>query len=291
MEFTPTTGVDVSTPPFIGNFSIHSKLTQLGIKKGAKAVILMPKDKDLEFTSVGEISNVFETTVIKPLSSDIARAASVGALRPRDTYRHNFEIEVNQKLFNNNLLNELEYSLRNVYRYNNPVVHFQTQFRELNEDDYETIVKGLVYATRTTFGKLVNSLPRHNKLEFMIQAMNKFSTIDFAKISLRSGLDYLYEYIERRILSKGLLLVEIDKLLNSKFKDILPPNEVGFIDPDTEKHNTISIQAKYFEHLFRLEKEHNLKEFVKKKINENFEAEGRFDKIFEKETWPIDLKA
>lgn len=290
VDFTRTSGTDVFEPPFIGNFSIASKLNQLGIKEGAKAIVVKPRDRDFEFASAGEISKVFETTVIKPLPSEVAKASSIGAPPPRDTYRHNFQIDVNQKLFNNNLLSELEYSLKDVYRYNNPIVHFQTQYRELDDNDYETIIKGLVYTARTAFGKLVNSIPRQNKLEFMIRAMNEFSTIDFVKIPLQNGLDFLYDYIERRILKKGLLLVEIDRLLNNKFKDILPPNEVGFIDPETERHNTISVQAKYFEQLFRLDKEHNFKDFIKKKISENAELEIRFNKIFEKETWPIDLR-
>ena len=290
VEISRVSGIDISEPPFVGNFSIASKLDQLGIRMGAKAVVLKLEEDDFRFASAGEISKIFDTTIIKPSSDEIVRATSRGLPPPRDTYRHNFQLQVTQRLFNNNLLSELEYSLKDVYRYNNPMVHFQTQYRELNDDDYETIIDGLVYTARTAFGKLINSLPRQNKLEFMIQAINEFRTIDFTKISLQKGLDYLYDYIERRILRKGLLLVEIERLLEEKFSDILIPNEIGFIDPATEKHNNISIQAKYFEQLFNLDREHNFKDFVRKKIKENEELEIRFNKIFEKETWPIDLR-
>lgn len=290
VEIVSTSGEDFSEPRFVGNFSITSKLENLGIDVDSDALVMIPENKDLRFTSAGKIINVFETTVIRPTPSELLRARVAGSPPPRDTYRHNFKIEITQKLVTNNLLSQLEYSIKDVYRYNNPAVHFQTQYREIKKDDFKTIVDGLIYTARTAFGKLINSIPRQNKLEFMIQAMNEYSTIDFAKIPLQVGLDFLYDYLERRILKKGWLLVETDRILNEKFNDILAPKEIGFVNPSTETYNNISTQANYFNELFRLERQHNFRDYVNQKISENPALEERFNKIFEKETWPIDLK-
>jgi len=290
VEIVSSFGEDFSEPRFVGNFSINSKLEHLGIDVDSDALVMIPENKDLRFTSAGKIINVFETTVIKPTQSELLRARVAGSPPPRDTYRHNFQIEITQKLVTNNLLSQLEYSIKDVYRYNNPAVHFQTQYREIKKDDFETIIDGLIYTARTAFGKLINSIPRQNKLEFMIQAMNEYSTIDFAKIPLQLGLNFLYDYLERRILKKGWLLVETDRILNEKFNDVLAPKEIGFVNPSTETYNNISTQANYFNELFRLERQHNFRDYVNQKILENPALEERFNKIFEKETWPIDLK-
>lgn len=290
VEIYSSNGMEVSHPQFIGTFSISSRLNNLGIKEGAKVVVMKPEKRDARFISAGSISKVMDIAVIEPTPHEIKRSAIRGGPPPRKTYRHSFEISINEKLEQNNLLSELEYSLKEVYRYNNPSVHFHTQYRDLMEEDYDTIIQGWIYTIRTVFGKLVNSIPRQNKLEFMLQAMNEFSTIDFAEVPLKEGLDFLHNYIEKRILNRGRLLVETNRIVKEKLNDLLIPHEVGFINPETKRHNNLNTQAEYFEKLFSLERKHDLKKYVQNTISENSQLESRFDKIFKNATWPIDLK-
>ena len=225
-----------------------------------------------------------------PSIEEIAKSAEARRPRPADSYHHYFSYLIDKQLNQNNTLTDLEYSLESVNNFSEPIRHFQTQYRKLIEDDFETIVNGWIYATRTVFGKLVNSIPRQNKLEFMLQAIDRFDTIEFKSVPLLDGLDFLNEFIETRILSRGKLLVATNRLISKKLNDLFDKDEVGFIDPMTEKSNRIAPQAAIFEQLLALENDVNLKTNLNKAIHANEDLESRFEKQFSKKSWPIDLR-
>jgi len=271
------------------NFSISSKEKSLDIRKNNLLVLLKPDNKDLKFSYNGRITNVGEITRIPPTTDEVKRHNKTQTPLTIK-YKHNFTLIAGNLLQENNLLSELKYSLTAVDNYNKPEVHFYSQYRKLIKNDYDTIVNGWVYATRTAFGNLVNAIPRKNKLEFMLQAMDKFDTIDFRSISLLEGLDFLYDYINTRILSRGKLLVETNKMIHNKLNDILPVDEIGFFDPSNGESNNLNIQALIFEELFKMEKQVDLRLALDDAIEKNPDIQKHFIKIFEKQTWPIDLK-
>lgn len=262
-------------------FYISSLLEDLNIRQNDLVIITTPISKnDLMFECEGYITKVLQTKKVnnsKPLKKN------------KDKYEHYFSLEISKVLKRNNLLSDLEYSLKSIYRFNNPLVHFQQQFRELPKQDYDTIINGFVYYSRTAFGKLINSIPRQNKLEFMLQAMDNFSTVDFKNISLYEGLEFLYNYIDRRILSRGKILIETNNMLKDHLGDILPQQEVGFYNPQNSKTDNLSKQSDIFERLFKLQKESDVRRLIKKSISEDFHLEERFMQIFKQQTWPIDL--
>ncbi len=240
---------------------------------------------DLEFSSLGLVTKSVGRELKPPQSTN--RKIKPKPQPPK--YLHKFEYKIESRLEKNNLLSELEYSLPFVDNHNKPAVHFFQQYRNIPSTEFETIVNGWVYATRTVFGKLVNALPRQNRLEFALHAMDRFQTIDLSSINILIGLNFLFEYIEKRVLSRGRILIATDKLLHSHFKDQIPPNEVAFIDPDTEVKLNISAQAALFQKLFELEGQHTIETFLEKTVRENPEIEARFQKIFKRRSWPIDL--
>jgi YD repeat-containing protein len=262
-------------------WSVYGKIQSIYKTTGTISYTYDPSGQRVSKTANGL------TTYYIPSDKDLKKHR--GPLKPKDTYRHHYSFVVDQQLKTNNLLSDLEYSLPIIYNYHKPKVHFQQQYRGLQKTDYDTIVNGWVYATRTVFGKMVNAIPRQNKLEFMLRAIDNFSTIDFTKIHLMDGLEFLYEYIDARILSRGRILVATNNLIEKKLSDIIPPDEVGFISPDGEQNNKLSTQAKIFDELFSLEKKHNLRQSLKSFIAQKSEQEERFEKIFSKQTWPIDL--
>jgi hypothetical protein len=270
---------------FNGSFGIESTQRNLPLSVGDELLIIKKLDNDLIFTNAGKISNVGKRELV---ITDRQRKTNYNSNNP--LYRYNFDFHVDKKLIKNNLLSELEYSLPVVENYNKPETHFQQQFRNMPDKDYETVVNGWVYASRTVFGKLINALPRQNKLEFMIQAMDYFSTIDFRNTSILEGLEFLYSYIERRILSRGRILVATDSIINKELNGLLPSNAVGFIDPDTKRIQNISTQAKIFKNLFDLEHEKSLKTSLNDTIQSNKDIEDRFKKLFNRRPWPVDLE-
>ncbi len=185
------------------SFFISSAVNELSIRNDDKLIIAAPIYKDLKFTEEAVVTKTGDVRIIKPSLKEVEENNKASKPPLKEKYEHPFELEIIKQLSENNTLNDLEYSLQSVYSYHKPIVHFQQQFRALNKNDFETIVNGWVYSARTVFGKLANAMPRQNKLELMLQAMDKFNTVDFAKISLLEGLNFLYDYIDRRILSRG----------------------------------------------------------------------------------------
>lgn len=274
-----------------GYFSIESTEEELSITVDNNLLIIAPKGKnDLEFFEEGVVTVVGDVIELPPDEEIIKKRESKNLPPLPKRFAHEYAFDKTKELKSNNLLTELEYSLKSVYLYNNSKVHFQSQYRNLPKEDYETIVNGWIYAIRTFFGKLANALPRQNKLEFLLVSMDKFSTVDFKDVPLAEGLNFLYEYIENRILSKGRLLVETNKLIKEKLGGILPADEIGFIHPKNDKGNLLTEQAEIFEKLFNLEKKQNLKSLVRATIKSHRELEQRFEKIFRLNTWPIDLR-
>lgn len=271
-------------PSFKGVFYIHSELEDLPINGGDNIVLLEPIRKDYRFTGYGHITKVGPIQLVAPLPSYFPSDKP-----KKDEYLHFFDLEIENELQKDNLLTDVEYSLTVVYNYNNPISHFAQQFRSLINDDYETIVNNWIYSARTVFGKLINAIPRQNKLEFMLQSMNHFSTIDFTHVPLQEGLIFLNRYLEERILSRGRLLVETNKIIKDRLSDLLPLDRVGFVNPTNNKENTLEPQAAIFEDLFSLDSKMSLAEMYRLSNSDSPIIEGRFSKLFESKTWPIDL--
>jgi len=272
------------------SFSILSEEKSLDIRLKNIIILAKPQNNDLMFINEGIITKIGEITQVPPSTKDIERAIANGRPSPKEKFRYNYTFQVDKLLQKNNLLSDLQYSLTAVDNHKVPQSHFYQQYRKLQKNDYDTIVNGWVYASRTAFGKLVNAIPRKNKLEFMLQAMDKFDTIDFKSIPLLEGLDFLYEYINSRILSRGKLLVETNKLIHNKLNKQLPADEIGFIDPVTGTTNNLNTQATIFDQLFALEKKADLKSVLNEAIKQNPEVQDHFTRIFNKQTWPIDLR-
>lgn len=290
VKLKPLTNATHLHQGFEGRFTIHSSIDALDIRRNDKVLVGEPINDDLRFISEATITKVSGITTVKPSSKVLEEKEKAGLPAPKDEYDHHFEFKVDSLLQKNNLLSDLEYSLKSVYIYSKPIRHFQHQYRAVIREDYDTIVNGWVYTARTIFGKIVNAIPRQNKLEFMLHAMDYFSTVDFSEVPLTEGLDFLNSYIKDRILSRGRLLVETNKLVKNNLSEIVPLNEIGFINPQTQKSNTLKPQAEIFEKIFDLETQINLVQFIRKSISENSELESRFIKIFKNQTWPIDLR-
>jgi len=287
VKLIPTGSVKEHSKGFTGRFCITSILDEIGINESDQIIIARPVlEKDLRFESDGIITKVNE---VKKVTQRGSPNTIGNQSPPRDQFEHYFSVEIKKELNNNSLLSDLEYSLKSVYRFGKPIVHFQQQFRDLTKQDYETIARGWIYYSRTAFGKLVNAIPRQNKLEFMLQAMDHFSTVNFKDVSLYKGLDFLYKYIDKRILSRGRLLIETNNLLKKHLSDILPQEEIGFYNPESKKSDNLSKQAKIFEDLFKLEEKSDVRKLIRYNISEDSQLEQRFMQIFRLETWPIDL--
>jgi hypothetical protein len=278
---------------FSGSVEIKSELDSLPIDIGDQYHFLEQKKKTYLFSHTGVIEKVTDPSILPYTDSELRKNEENAAkkLPPvKQTYLHRIGLAETRPLTDNNLLADLAYSLKLVYRYIKPHKHFESQFRKLPRPDFETINKGMLYVARTGFGKLINSIPRENRLEFTLLAMKEWNTIDFRKVPYLEGLDFLQAYISQNFLQKGRILVGIKELLSERLSQVggLQVQQVGFTDSDGKEDNVYT-QATYFEELFAQDDNFDIIAKIKAGVVSNEEDEARFQKLFKSITWPIDV--
>jgi hypothetical protein len=214
----------------------------------------------------------------------------------KEEFIHGIDIEITDDSQQPILLDDIAFSLASVYRFIQPEKHFQQQVRRLPKEDFKTIADRLVYVARTAFGKIANALPRDNKLEFVLLAIDKFGTLDYKRIKFSDALAFLLLYIRENIISQGMFLVETDNMLRNNFGDNLPVDEIALIEQDiiTEdadvhesKPNLVSL--KLFRELIKADNQAQFLDVINAGITQNGKIEERFHKLFSNKAWPIDL--
>jgi hypothetical protein len=278
---------------FQGAVEIKSELDSLPIDIGDQYHFLDQRKKTYLFSHTGIIEKVSDPTILPYTESEKKKNEENAAkkLPPvKQTYLHRIGLAETKALTENNVLGDLAYSLRLVFRYIKPYKHFESQYRKLPKEDFETIEKGMLYVARTGFGKLINAIPRENRLEFTLLAMKEWNTIDFRKVPYLEGLDFLQAYISQNFLQKGRILVGIKQLLSERLSQVegLQVQQVGFTDSDGKEDNVYT-QATYFEELFKQDDNFDLIAKIKAGAVSNDETESRFQKLFKSITWPIDI--
>jgi hypothetical protein len=288
----------------------------IGLRKHDLCLLMDDINKDdkeednqqFRFLQQGKVAGVDER-ILKQLTPAEAQAIAVRKVAGENVapdYIYGVTVELNTTQRQPILLDDIALSLTAVYRYTSPEIHFQQQVRKLTKADFDTIADRLVYVARTAFGKIANALPRDNKLEFILLAIDNWNTINFKEIKFSDALDFLIRYIKENIISQGEFLVETDNMLRENFQDILEIdsenildiNQIGLVEQDTVSEtgrkraaipNYVSFQAALFRELIKADKESNFLQTIKAGIAENRLVEERFHKLFKNKAWPIDL--
>ncbi len=238
---------------------------------------------EAKFQSYGKIDAVAK-------NGQIPHRHSEKDLKPKNSFTVSGEIT--NKLTKTNSITDLSYSLLRINSYIKPQNHFKHQLTTVNKNDYETIVKGLIYISRTAFGKIVNSLPHPYKLEFKLLAIQEFKKDELINVEYIKLLDFLHKYLDNKILSKGRILIETDKLIKKKLSDIIPVSDIGFYGKNKEGkivYDSIDEQARIFRELFDIDANNEIINEIKKAIKENKEIENRFNKLFKRKPLPLYL--
>lgn len=186
-------------------------------------------------------------------------------------------------------LDDYAYSLQRIFRYQNPERQFRRTFTSIETEDVVTLEKEWIFVSRTILGRLINALPRLNKLEFVSRAILKFGTDDLSKVTYTKGLRFLKDYIEEEIIARGHYLTSTRDLLQSALKDIVGKEDIGFLLEDG-KTESIRNQAILFDQVFRLESTfETLEKNLLKAQETNANSEQHFRRVFRSNKWPIDL--
>jgi hypothetical protein len=285
------------------DFIFDTRSDGTNIKKGDSYILLdneysgnnkksNSKVKNDEFSTFAfkEIGNIL--SVSKPITLDFTAAEAKENERRKKLglrllhKRKQYDLKLNKTktLSKNNKVNDLAFSLTSVYNYKKPISHFQQQITVVNNDDFETIEKEMIYLSRTIFGKLINVLPFENKYEFAVMIGREKNNFNFKGIDFNLALDKLIIYIDERFLSRGELITNSMQLLKKINQNVeFNVNEVGFYNESLSSGNIIAIQAEYFEELF---KSFDIKKLKQKMVDKDI---NRFNELFKNREWPLYL--
>jgi hypothetical protein len=225
-------------------------------------------------------------------AKEVARELNKASESNRVYYVHEFIGSHLVKLKGpNNSLDQLAFSLLAVEDYYHPAVHFQEQIRTLTKEDYDTVLNGWVYLARTAFGKLANALPLANRLEFRIILLKEFKAEVIQHPDYVKLFGMLYDYIDRRIFSKGRMLIQTAEMMHEVLDDLDKEQiaDIGFIAPGQSHGDSIVVQADLFRSLFDEGKPALLRE-LNSEVTKNRATEDRFTHIFSRRELPLILK-
>jgi len=246
------------------------------IHKGDDVIFFDKHPRGVNFTSYSNVVSVRQDRKSESENAEFYTIARISEITPIE---------------NPLSASDLAYSLERVYRYNKPYRHFYRQYVSLSRVDYETIISGLIFWSRTAFGIFINELQR--------EQLNRFIQ-ELAQINpelLLPAPDYsrvwqvLNDFIQEEFLGAASLLKEIHSLvdtLGTEFNLGLEYTELGLSTDDYGEadllHKQEEVLSKFISSL-KFEKQDILQELT---INiEKSETELRFQKIFGGTPWPL----
>lgn len=184
-------------------------------------------------------------------------------------------------------LKDVKYSLKNITNIAKPNRDLSLNLNSISRIEYESIVHGDIFYSRTIFLKLYETLPYKHKLAFykIIFDLNPYSVTLTNDHELL--LNKLENYIETYILEPAKLFVESSNILKS-FVDEYSYEKIGFNRTDKPVDN-LQIQLNFAQMFISLYNKDLFDKF--KQTYENFKkTELEFKKVFKNTPSPVTLK-
>jgi hypothetical protein len=109
-------------------------------------------------------------------------------------------------------LKSVMYSLTLVRNLAKPNLHFRQGYRRLPFDDYETLISGEVFVSRSCFFELLEALPQPTKTAFQIEEILRADSLR-SDTGFAERLKRLETFITSRVLSIGDVITELDETI------------------------------------------------------------------------------
>jgi hypothetical protein len=183
----------------------------------------------------------YETSVpIVGVVKDVQRSEPLGGAKPIST-ELSFEKAAVQRESSADLAS-LAYSLRLVKNLERPLLHFRRGYRTLSVADFDTLLKGEVFVSRTAYYQLLNALPHHTRRTYLTEQESQMARSTDS--SFNGRLESLWEFVTERVLMAGVLLKMIDRDLstlglNQSYRHV-------FIDEGIGRKDFLDIQLASF---------------------------------------------
>lgn len=221
------------------------------------------------------------------------------------TQRHFIKLTVSEltKTKAPNTLDDFAYTLTKVRDFDNPAKHFRT-YSSLTPVEYNSIIQGKIFVSRTAFGKVIRALPPQHRQSFDNYFRTYHSKVYNGKKNYAEAWRILKTYVDSHILIPAQQLISARKMFAQLAGDDVA-NKIGFGETGLKQHN-IGRQVK---EIYKLEgdlpialdaplqksidlKPEDLKErkgYFFEDVGEAIEKTGeeKLNENFRKMSWPI----
>lgn len=264
------------------------------------------ENEKIKLLNKGYINKTYEPKKIKSKDLTLKESREVKYNREKkgktiSFYLHRTDFSQANPFKKHIYLDDYSYSLLKVYkRYIKPIRHFSKIVTEINEKDFNTLKNENIFFSRTIFGRLINSLPYANRLQFMLYCLEEFKTNDLRLINYSNATPMLKKFIKEGLLNMGQYMIESINIVNNNSKLFGDYQNIGFIDENDlisttnekdkliEKMDDLYTQSKLFEELFNYNSDFDSL-FNEDNFKMNSLVLDEFEKAFNKRPWPVDL--
>ncbi|WP_143328855.1 hypothetical protein [Burkholderia sp. AU31280] len=252
-------------------------------------IIILDSDLNL-LRDVFDVISI-ETADITPLplehSRNITPTINEDQEAPQEQYyNYTFHIKKISELPGSTDLDDFRYSLEFIKRTNYPEVHLRLPYRHIPHHDFDALINGHIFWSRTAYFRILNGLP-----EITISQFNYEESIrdEEKRSKYLEKFNRLVEFVEKIVLTVGHTLLESEKRWNNLKSAVSAGSleDIHFYSVNDQKSSSAGVQLQYFKELFEiLEPQKNQPEeaslFTQLRLKIENEETSASERIFER---------
>lgn len=265
---------------------------KIKIRNGDRIIIL-----DSELNLLRDVFEVISTEIadVAPLplehSRSITPRINEDQEAPQDQYyKYTFHINRIAELSDSTDLDDFRYSLEFIKRTDYPEIHLRLPYRRIPNHDFDTLINGRIFWSRTAYFRILNGLPEITISQFYYEESSRDET---KRPNYLEKFNRLVEFVEKIVLVVGYTLLESEKRWNNlkSINSTSSLEDVHFYSIDDQKSSSAGVQLQYFKDLFEIlkpPKEQSQEAPLFTQLRSKIETEGNsaseriFERIFAK---------
>lgn len=187
--------------------------------KGDLVIFLIKKAEKWVFAYSGTIDSVDFTVLPDIESSDIIKRLFLISVSDISPIKESYSI------------NDFGYTLLKIYKwFDKPMKHFIHTYIRLDKSDFEAIINGQIFISRTAFGKTLNALNIEHRKSFLQLLIQENSDLYVKGNDYVKAFSLLKEYIETYIYTDVERMKDIGKYLLKLNEG--EASKLNFVDPE-----------------------------------------------------------
>lgn len=226
---------------------------KIKIRNGDRIIIL---DSELNL-----LRDVFDVTLIEiaditpsPLeySRSITPTINEDQEAPQEQYyNYTFHIKKIAEISDSTDLDDFRYSLEFIKRTNYPEIHLRLPYRHVSNHDFDALLNGKIFWSRTAYFRILNGLPEITASQFNYEESIRGET---KRSNYLEKFNRLVEFVEKIVLAVGHTLMESEKRWNNLRSTASTGSleDIHFYSINDQKSSSAGVQLQYFKELFEI---------------------------------------